>query len=226
MHPIAVVSRGNMPFAELRSCFKLVPDDFAAIVHLEEAESIWHRYHGRTAEALQHAEEAAALVHKHWLVMDHSITAIPNLANALRDHADAIQIEDARHCVQLRKRAAKVALWAVRTGSLLQHALPYSLRELSHTYVQKGKKKKAHCLAEKSCRVAERQGAQMQYAESLLLCGILGEELGLPESTKQIEKARKQLAAFEEETIPRTMGEFYGGRQISRPDRRRSDRPH
>ncbi len=196
LHAWTIATRGNLPFEELRSCFRLVSDDLASVVQLLVSESIWHRFNGRTDKALELAEQAVQLVRKHWLIVDTTIVAIPNLAHALRDHADAIASTDPKKSFQLRRRGYKIARLAVIATSLIRHANPYALRELSYACDSLGKTKKAHRLAAKSCRVAEQQQAEFEFAESLLACGQLSLKLKIPGAEEQIAEAEALLSEF------------------------------
>jgi hypothetical protein len=72
---------------------------------------------------------------------------------------------------------------------------PHALRELSHAYAARGRLQRAAWLAERSCAVADAQGARYESAESLLLRGRLAQELGLPGAEEHIRTAEAALAA-------------------------------
>jgi len=193
----ARATRGNIPFEELRSCYPCRPDDVMSTVHGIMAEGHWHTYHGRTAEALQAFERAGEMVRKSLCVNSHMIVVMPELAGALRRHADALQAKDARQAEQLRRRAYRLAKWAVRITRLFPAAYPLSLRELSLVLAARGKTKKALKVADKSCTVAEGQKAKYEHAQSLLLRGTLARQLGLPEAGEQISTAQAAIDTIE-----------------------------
>ncbi|MFI5459431.1 MAG: serine/threonine protein kinase [Isosphaerales bacterium] len=193
----ARATRGNIPFEELRSCYPCRPDDVMSTVHGIMAEGHWHTHHGRTAEALQTFERAGGLVRKSLCVNSHMIVVMPELAGALRRHADALQAKDAQQAEQLRRRAYRLAKWAARITRMFPAAYPLSLRELSLILAARGKTKKAFKVADKSCAVAQGQKAKYEHAQSLLLRGTLARQLGLPEAGEQIRTAQTALDSIE-----------------------------
>jgi len=193
----ARATRGDIPFAELQSCYPCRPDDVMSTVHGIMAEGHWHTHHGRTAEALQTFERAGEVVRKSLCVNSHMIVVMPELAGALRRHAVALQAKDARQAEQLRRRAYRLAKWAVRTTRLFPAVYPLSLRELSLILAARGNTKKALKVADKSCAVAEAQKAKYEHAQSLLVRGTLARQLGLPEADEQIRTAQAAIDAIE-----------------------------
>jgi tetratricopeptide (TPR) repeat protein len=166
-------------------------------VHGMLAEGYWHSFHGRTAEALQTFERAAAMVRKSFCVNSHTILVVPMLAMGLRLHADAVQQKDARQADQLRKRACRVAKWGVRLTRLFPAAYPLSLRELSLILASQGKTKEALKYADRSCAAAEKQKAKYEHAQSLLVRGRLAKQLGRPEADEQLRAAEAALDEME-----------------------------
>ena len=124
----ARATRGNLPFEELKSCYPNRPDDIMSTVHGIMAEGHWHSFHGRTGEAVQTFERGAELVRKTFCVNSHMIVVVPELAGALRRHADALQARDPKQAGQLRQRAYRVAKWATRLTWLFPAAYPQALR--------------------------------------------------------------------------------------------------
>jgi eukaryotic-like serine/threonine-protein kinase len=194
----ARATRGDIPFAELQSCYPCRPDDVMSTVHGIMAEGHWHTHHGRTAEALQAFERAGQMVRKNLCVNSHMIVVMPELAGALRRHAEALQATDARQAEQLRRRAYRLAKWAVRITRLFPAVYPLSLRELSLILAARGNPKKALKVADKSCVVAEGQKAKYEHAQSLLVRGKLARQLGLPEADEQIRTAEAAIDATEQ----------------------------
>ena len=189
--------RGNLPFEELRSCYPCRPDDIMSTVHGLMAEGHWHSFHGRMAEAVRTFERAGELVRRSLCVNSHMIVVLPELAGALRRHADAVQAKDAQQADQLRRRAIRLAKWAVRITRLFPAAYPLALRELSIQLADRGKAEKALKNADRSCAVAERQKARYEHAQSLLVRGRIARQLGLPEAAEQIRAAEAALDDIE-----------------------------
>jgi len=193
----ARATRGNIPFEELRSCYPCRPDDVMSTVHGIMAEGHWHTHHGRTAEAVKTFERAGEMVRKSLCVNSHMIVVMPELAGALRCHADALQANDAQQAGQLRRRADRVAKWATRLTWLFPAAYPLALRERSLILAACGKTRKALKYAGKSCAVAETQKAKYEHAQSLLVRGKLAKKLGLPEADEQIRAAEAAIDEIE-----------------------------
>jgi tetratricopeptide (TPR) repeat protein len=188
---------GNLPFEELKSCYPCRPDDIMSTVHGVLAEGLWHTFHGRSAEALQAFEQAAAMVRKTFCVNSHTVLVVPMLSMGLRLHADALQAQDPHQAEQLRRRAARVAKWATRLTWLFPAAYPLALRERSLILAATGQPKKALELADKSCAVADRQKAKYEHAQSLLVRGTIARQLGRPEAGEQIRAAEAALEEIE-----------------------------
>jgi len=194
----ARATRGNLPFEELKSCYPNRPDDIMSTVHGTMAQGHWHSFHGRTEEAVQTFGRAAELVRKTFCVNSHMIVVVPELAGALRRHADALQARDPKQAGQLRQRAYRVAKWATRLTWLFPAAYPLALRERSLILAAYGKTRKALKYASKSCAVAERQNARYEYAQSLLVRGKIARQLGRPEADEQIRTAEAAIQAIEQ----------------------------
>ena len=193
----AKAAHGDLPFDELTTSFRSLPEDNLATDHLLMAEGYWHSFHGRTAEALRAFQRAYDLVKDNLAINFHTAEALPLLATALRLQADATQGENRAQSQQLRNLALKFARWSTRITRLFPAYYPYSLRELSLQLAAKGQTKKALKYAEKSLAVAESQMARFEHAQSLLVWGKLASQLGLPEAAEQIRAARAAIEAIE-----------------------------
>jgi tetratricopeptide (TPR) repeat protein len=193
----ARATRGNIPFEDLRSCYPNRPDDIMSTVHGMMAEGHWHTFHGRTEEALGTFECAAELVRKNLCVNSHMIVVLPELAAAVRRHAATLKPKNQERSQKLRRRALRLARWAVRITRLFPAAYPLSLRELSLVLADQGKLDKALQIVDRSCAVAETQKARYEHAQSLLVRGTLARRLGRPEADEQIRTAEAALDALE-----------------------------
>ena len=190
-------TRGNLPFEQLKSCYPCRPDDIMSTVHGIMAEGHWHRFHGRTAESLQMFEQAGELIWKSLCVNSHMIVLLPELAAALRLHAETVGPKDPQQAELLRRRAYRLAKWAARITRFFPAAYPLSLRELSLMLSVKGKLRKALEVADRSCSVADAQKARFEHAQSLLVRGRIAHRLGRPEAEEQIRTAEAALDAME-----------------------------
>jgi hypothetical protein len=197
-------ARGNVPFVELKSLVRPLPDNVMATSMLLMGEGYWHWFHCRTEEAVGAFESAFQMV-KRTMALNHlTVATLPCLVTALRRHADAIESTDGRQSRRLRSRALRLAKWATRLTRFFPPHRPHALRELSHAYAAKGRLKKALLLAERSCTVAHGQHAQCEYAESLLLRGRLAQQLGLPGGEEQIRTAEMVLTARDKAILAAT----------------------
>ena len=93
-------------------------------------------------------------------------------------------------------RAQRVARRAVRVGRRFQNDLPHALREYAHVLALRGRPGRACRLLERSLAVARRQTAKYEYAQTLLVCGRLRSELGLPAAAEQVAAADEALRAI------------------------------
>jgi two-component system sensor kinase len=193
----AKATRGNLPFEEIRGCYPNRPDDVMSTAHGIMAEGQWHTFHGRTAEALDAFERAAAHIRRNLCLNSHMVWVIPMLTGALRRHGEAVSGEDAKQSRRLLRRAYRTGKWATRITRFFPAAYPFALRERSLILSRYGKKKKALRYAAKSCAVAEAQKAKYEHAQSLLVRGKLAKELGLPEADEQIRTAEAALEKIE-----------------------------
>jgi two-component system sensor kinase len=193
----ARATRGNIPFEDLKSCYPNRPDDVMSTVHGMMAEGHWHTFHGRTEEALGVFERAGALVRKNFCVNSHMIVVLPELAAAVRRHAETLKKRDPRRSRQLHRRALRLARWAVRVTPLFPAAYPLALREFSLVLADQGKIDKALRIADRSCAAAEVQKARYEHAQSLFVRARLAHRLGRPEADAQIRTAEAALEAFE-----------------------------
>jgi hypothetical protein len=165
------------------------------------AEGHWHRFHGRTLESLKSFELAIDSIWKSLCINSHMIVAWPELATALRLHADALEASNPKECKQLRHRSFRVAKWSARVMRFFPSAYPMALREYSASLMSTGKLAKALKVADTSCAVAEKQHAKFEHAQSLLLRGKIAQKMGRPEGTEQVRNA--EIAIQEMETAIR-----------------------
>ena len=198
----ARATRGNIPFEELKSCYPDRPDDIMSTVHGMMAEGHWHTFHGRTEEALAAFGGAAELVRKNLCINSHMIVALPELAAALRRHAETLKPTDPQRSHQMHRRALRLARWAVRITRLFPAAYPLALRELSLVLADQGKIDRALLIADRSCAVAEGQKARYEHAQSLRVRGRIARQLGLPEADEQIQQAEAAIEAIERPLHP------------------------
>ena len=125
------------------------------------------------------------------------IVALPELATALRLHAEAIEANDLEQSKLLRRSAYRLAKWAARIMQFFPAAYPMTLREWSLNLRDQGYLRKALKVADKSCAVAESQKAKFEHAQSLLVRGQIAQQLGRPEADDQIRTAEAAIEAMD-----------------------------
>ncbi|WP_372894425.1 protein kinase [Stieleria sp.] len=200
----AITTEGNLPLQELLGRFERMPDDLSLTTFLRIAESHWHRFHGRTEESLVAAEHALESMNQlqpfSWSIRPSSAapgTAYTHYAQALREHASAIQSSDPIEGRWLKIRALRAARRAVKFESVAKFNLPHALRELALSHAAFGRLKRAYHYASRSCEMAQQRRSKYQYAKSLLECGRIGEALGRPNARQQREQAELLIADME-----------------------------
>jgi tetratricopeptide (TPR) repeat protein len=193
----AKATGGGLPFEQLRSCFRAVPEDILSTDHLLMAEGFWHSFHGRTEESLAAFQRAYKLAAQHCVINFHTAEAFPLLAMALRRHADAVEDRDPRCAQQLRRRAGRWAKWAARLTRFFPAFRPHALREWGLALAGQGRPRRALRMLDKSCAAAQRQSARYEYARSLLERGKVAQALGLSGAGEQIAQAEAELRAIE-----------------------------
>lgn len=101
------------------------------------------------------------------------------------------------------RSAARAARRAVRAASRFQNDLPHALRERALVVLAAGHPRRARRLLEKSLRVAERQQARFEYAQSLRVLGLAGTELGWSDAEAQWTRAENELHEITASATPR-----------------------
>ncbi|MHC4399259.1 MAG: response regulator [Planctomycetota bacterium] len=114
------------------------------------------------------------------------------LATAHRRRAEEVRYAFGKRRAHLRQ-AAKAARRALRSARICQNDLPHALREYALILTLRGKKRRARRLFHRSLKVAQRQGAQYETAQTLLRLGQLGREMGWPEADGQLAEAQAKL---------------------------------
>ncbi|MBN2295437.1 MAG: response regulator [Pirellulales bacterium] len=129
------------------------------------------------------------------------------LATALRRQAENENRLTPDKRDDLLKRAERAARRAVLIGRRIQNDLPHALREYAHILALCGKVKRACRLFKSSLKVAERQGAKYEHAQTLQIYGRLQRELGWPQAEEQIadaESALREIIISEEDAKQNT----------------------
>jgi hypothetical protein len=129
---------------------------------------------------------------------------LPELAAALRRHAEQLRSTDRAESDHLRRRAYRLARWSVRITRIVPAAYPFALRELSTHLAERGKLAKALRIADTSCAVALGQKAKYEHARSLLARAKIARQLALPEADEQIRTAEATIDFLEKPLARKT----------------------
>lgn len=92
--------------------------------------------------------------------------------------------------------AGKLAREALRVTRVFPCDRPHVLRECACLAAMRGRPRRARRLIDKSLRMAQRQQARYEYAQSLLARGQIGQALGWADAEQQIDEANALLASF------------------------------
>jgi two-component system sensor kinase len=141
------------------------------------------------ANAHQYAENAG--VNNAW-----TQPVLPWLATALRRQAEKTSNWTPERRTQLLKRAAKIARKALRIARTFQNDLPHALREAGLIAAMTGSIRAARKHLDESLVVAQRQGARLEHAQTLLVRGRVGLEVGWPGAAEDVEAGRQALHAL------------------------------
>jgi signal transduction histidine kinase/CheY-like chemotaxis protein/tetratricopeptide (TPR) repeat protein len=111
------------------------------------------------------------------------------------------QIEQCGDVTPHRRRtllaeARKLAREALRVTRVFPCDRPHVLRECAYLAAMQGHPRRARRLIDKSLRLAQRQQARYEYAQSLLARGQIGRTVGWADAERQLEEANAQLAGF------------------------------
>jgi tetratricopeptide (TPR) repeat protein len=186
-------TRGRLPYDEVAGCVQTLPGHHLSMACLQMAEGYWHLHHGRFDQALASFSGAWETSRTNMHVVAYNSWVLTDYVSCLR----ACVLQQGRVDDRLVRRWRRMAVWADRLSWLLPPERPRAVRELSLVHEHLGNRRKAWSLATKSCRVAEGQKAQYEYAQSLLVCGRLGFQLGRPEAANQIAQAEAEIARIE-----------------------------
>ncbi len=100
-----------------------------------------------------------------------------------------------RHkALRLAAKAARKALWTARR---FRNDLPHALREAAAVAAMQGKSWRARSLFNRSLRIARRQRAEFEYAQTLHLRARVGLELGWRDAQEELVHAEAELRSFE-----------------------------
>jgi len=196
--PCALAVEGDLPFAELLRQLDTPaePDDF--YVTRSIAECHWYCHQERYGEAQQTIENAWAFMKRN-LVFNQFFSPVPALfASVLRQRAEKLQQNFPSQSRQLYKKALRMAQFTTCTSRFFPLVGPAAYRELALHKQARGKLMAALRYARTSCRIAEKQDAKFEYAQSLRVQGEIANLLGDPTGKAIVAKADAELQRIRE----------------------------
>jgi tetratricopeptide (TPR) repeat protein len=189
LEPWARASEGDFPFEQL--CDRLGGNEDCERL---ASEASWHLHHERYAEAQHALTKGLGRLVRNPAPAQQYASLLPMLVTALRQHSDSLRESDPRLSARLFQQALRRARFAVLACRLTPRQIPYSYREFALLSHSMGRLKRALKYAERSCSIAKQQGAQFEYAQSLLVKGRIAQELGMPGAETEIAAAERQLS--------------------------------
>jgi two-component system sensor kinase len=184
---------GRVPAGLLRDALAQSEDDVQSFAQLSQAEAVRLLGEGRPGEAVAVLREAQRRVRARGMRNAYVAPLWPWLATALRLQAEALP----PWAVHQRGRLFEQALCAARRSHRLARGyvndLPHALREKGLLWAHGGVERWARRCLDESLAAAQRLGARLEHAQTLLARGRVGLALGWPGAADQVEEARKAL---------------------------------
>jgi two-component system sensor kinase len=94
---------------------------------------------------------------------------------------------------QMSQNARNAAREALKVARKFQTDLPHALREAGLVAAMRGSHRRARKWLDESLDVAERQGAQFEYAQTLLARGIVGLRLGWAGAREEVAEGKQAV---------------------------------
>jgi len=196
----ARASGGRIPSAVVRAELDRPREDIQVTAEVMLAEGVRLLVgEGRPGPAAEILGQARRLVHRAGIRNAWTAPLSPWLATALRREAEdgaAADVTPGRRLAALRSARREVRR-AVRLARSFRNELPHALRECALLEAARGRIRRARRLLDESLRVAGRQGAGYEHAQTLLARGQVGREAGWPGAESDLASARESLAVFQ-----------------------------
>jgi signal transduction histidine kinase/CheY-like chemotaxis protein len=145
---------------------------------------------GNAASAAEFIERAHEVAQKAGVRNAYTLSFLPWLATARRQQAIALTGQTPTVRNRLLRQGQSAARKALLTKFICPNDTPHALRELGILLAMRGSVHRARRYLNKSLKLAKRQSARLDYAQTLLARAEVGEELGWP--TAKNDKAEAQ----------------------------------
>jgi PAS domain S-box-containing protein len=189
----AKASSGDVPAELVHGDLAALAEDVHTGAEVLQAEALRLLGDGRPAQAVGVLERAAAMVAAKGLKQEYVAPIQPWLTTALRQAAEAAVPWSPRRRRFLRA-AARAARRSRRIARSYPNNRPHALRESGLLAAMGGRGRAARRHLDESLRVADRQGARHEHAQTLLARGLVGVELGWAGAGADVTLGRRALA--------------------------------
>ena len=190
----ARATAGEVPQQLLETELKRTRFDSQGTIQVLFAKGVQLYYAGKLQVAAEYFSRASQVARESRVRNAYTQSCLPWLATCRRMLAERCENRTGGYRKQLLRSVDEAVREALRSCRIFQCDLPHAPREQSFLLAMKGKPWQARRSIEKSLKVAKRQGARHEYAQSLLARGRMGKELGWPDAEEQIIEAEAALS--------------------------------
>ena len=207
----AKASSGDVAADLIHADLERLGEDVHTAAEVLQAEAVRLIGAGRPADAASTLARAAKMVKAKGLKQEYVAPIQPWLATALRGQAESSPAWSPQHRHALRQ-AVRAARRARRTARSYSNNLPHALRESALLDTMRGRPRRARRRFDESLRVAERQGASHESAQTLLARGEVGTDLGWTGAADDVAQGRQLLVDLAPPSSSRPVG---GGDEVT-----------
>jgi two-component system sensor kinase len=203
-------SCGAIPKQILEAELQRERSDSQGMVQVLFAKGVQLYYAGRVAEATDCFAQASQVVVCTRVQNAYTQSCLAWWLTCLRRQLEDSEKRTPSRAQELLDTAAEVQRKALRSARKFPCDLPHVLRECAYLQAMRGRPRQARRLIDKSLRLAERQEARCEYAQSLLARGRIGREVGWPQAEQQVAEATARLEEFKIDVPRDQRGGFTG----------------
>ena len=188
-------SGGQLPVEIVQRELQKERNDVWATTLVLLAEAVRHFRENELHEAIRFLMQAHAVCRKNGMNawVSPVVTWLATVHRLQLRTSTSFGPDGRRQLVQSAHRAARQALSVART---FQTDLPHALRECGLMAALQGQARQARKNLDESLKVAERQGARFEHAQTLLARGQVGKQYGWPEAQQDLTTARQALQSL------------------------------
>jgi PAS domain S-box-containing protein len=183
----AKASAGDVPAELIQVDMERLGEDVHTAAEVLQAEALRLMNLGRPADAAAALVRAAGMIKAKGLKQEYVAPVQPWLATALRTELASCPPWSPRHRQLAAARARRIA-------RSYPNNRPHALRESALLAAMAGRPRLARRRFAQSLAAADHQGARHEYAQTLLARGLTGVDLGWPDASAEVARARQALA--------------------------------